>query len=198
MKKILLATTLAALSTTSIAQAATPNVAGGQVNFFGLVTNVSCTVSVDGQGSDSSVYLAPISMSEIAKADTLYKPKSFTIDVSNCLPAATEGQTKTISVNWTGGNLLTGSNNGYLANSNGTSGAENVQFVLSTDSSSTLTNKIIPGASSQPQATATTISGASGGDVSRFTYYVGYVSSAPTEVTPGQLTSYATYEITYE
>ncbi|WP_392560594.1 fimbrial protein [Orbus mooreae] len=199
MKKTLLVTTLAALFSTSMAQAATTGVAGGQVNFFGSVTDVSCTVSVDGQGSDSSIYLAPVSVSEITKADTLYKAKSFTIDVSNCLPAATEGKTKTISVNWTGGNLLEGSNNGYLANSYmELSGATNVQFVLATDSSSTLTNKIIPGDNTQPQATATVISGLAGGDVSRFVYYVGYVSSQPTAVTPGQLSSYATYEITYD
>ncbi|WP_392562610.1 fimbrial protein [Orbus sturtevantii] len=197
MKKVLLATTLATLFATSMAHGATPDVTGGQVNFFGLVTNVSCTISVDGQGSDASVYLAPISINEITKADTLFRPKSFTIDVSNCMPAAEEGKTKTISVNWTGGNLLAGVNNGYLANTHGVLGAQNVQFVLSTDSSSALTNKIIPGDNSQPQANGAIISSANG-DISRFTYYVGYVSSEPAKVTAGQVTSYATYEITYE
>lgn len=199
MKKILLATAVSSLLIASAAQAADTAVSGGQVNFYGQVTDVSCTVSVDGQGSNASVYLAPISKSEFTTGtkDTLLRAKPFTIDVSNCTPAAAEGQTKTIGVEWIGGNLLTGASNGYLANQLEANGAENVQFGLSTTGTSS-GDIIIPGDSSQSKATAQKITGNDGSDVSRFTYYVGYITSNPTSVTAGQVASYATYQITYD
>lgn len=194
MKKILLATAVSSLLIASAAQATT-GVAGGQVNFYGQVTDVSCTVSVDGQGSDASVYVAPVSKSALTAVDTLTKAKPFNIDVSNCTPAAEEGKTKTISVSWIGGNLLAGSSKGYLANTNEIDGATNVQFALSTTATSG--DIIVPGDSAQPAATPSSIS-VSGVDVSRFTYYVGYISSDISDIGPGPLDSYATYQISYD
>lgn len=205
MKKLILSTViLNVFWGMTAANAASTDVGGGQVNFYGKVTDVSCTISVDGQGSDTNVYLAPVTLAEVNNVDAhvYLKPKPFTIDVSKCQAVSESDDTGSnstvdsskLNVRWTGGNLLNKPSNtqqGYLANIE-SSGAKNIQLILST---SDVLEKIIPGESNQALVTADTksVSGSA-----RFKYYIGYITETPKDVTPGVIQSYATYEVSYQ
>ncbi|WP_413482054.1 fimbrial protein [Morganella psychrotolerans] len=204
MKKLIIASAVVAAFGFSMANAASTNVGGGQVDFFGKVTDVSCTISVDGQQSDANVRLAPVSLAEVraAGAHTYLKAKPFIIDVSNCLavdqPVITGGPLTAdkLGINWVGGNLLQNaalSQAGYLANTD-VSGAKDIQLALSINGNASLNGKIVPGAASQRKVTPIV-------DLVRnsaqFTYYVGYATATPATVTTGAVHSYATYEIVY-
>lgn len=199
MKKVFLPLTIALFGITS-AQAATPNAGGGRIDFFGKVTDVSCTISVDGQGSNANVYLAPVTLTEVKGAtnfESFLKPTSFNIDVTNCTSADGDTEaTPTTEVTWSGGNLLTNgtaATTGFLANSE-QNGASNVHLALSTSNTATLTdNKIVPTDANQTKVTGVTIA-----DGARYTYYVGYVTSDKDTATAGVVNSYATYEIAYQ
>lgn len=195
---------IAGMGYCALAQAATPDTDGGRVDFLGKITDTSCSVSVNGQGSDANVYLAPVSLQEVHNrgAGAYLKPKSFTIQLSNCqimegsAETLSEADLRNISVSWVGGNLLQGANEdaGYLANSL-SDGASNIALALSVNGNDTLdkSNKIIPADpdqnSVQPEIGAK--------DVGTFTYYIGYVTQTPKKTTSGPIHSYATYEIRY-
>ena len=159
----------------------------GRVDFAGRVTDISCSVALNGgqHAGSGNVWLAPV-----------------TLALSNCQlrhdgGAASQDEVRRVSVRWVDGFLLTAVGNenaGYLANTL-PDGAQNIYLALSTNDNNTLdkSNKIVPADPQQNQVRLQE-SAVSGG---LFTYYVGYVSPTPKSATSGPITSWATWELVY-
>lgn len=176
----------------------------GNVSFFGRVTDISCTVSVNGQQGPASVWLAPVSLSEIQNhlPGAYLKPQPFTLRLSHCRldsnhDMADNAQLNNVQVRWVAGFITPQVNNenaGYLANTLA-DGARNIYLALAVNDADTLDkgNKIIPGEPNQNQV-AIRKNAVNGGE---FTYYVGYVTQAPHQVTTGPIVTRAIWELIY-
>ena len=178
----------------------------GRVDFAGRVTDISCSVALNGgnNAGSGSVWLAPLSLAEVQDrgAGALMKPQSFTLELSNCQlrhdgGAADSHEIRSVNVRWVDGFMLTAvanENAGYLANTL-PDGARNIYLALSTNDNNTLdkSNKIVP-ADAQQNRVSMVEKSVNGGV---FTYYIGYVSSAPLQATSGPITSWATWELVY-
>lgn len=178
----------------------------GRVDFAGRVTDISCSVALNGgnNAGSGSVWLAPVSLAEVHArgAGAFMKPQSFTLELSNCQlrhdgGAANNDEISTVSVRWIDGftvNTVGNENAGYLANTRA-DGASHIFLALSTNDNNTLdkSNKIVP-ADPQQNRVPLVEKAVSGGV---FTYYIGYVTPAPEKATSGPLTSWATWELVY-
>ena len=100
----------------------------GRVDFAGRVTDISCSVALNGgqHAGSGNVWLAPVSLAEVHDrgAGAFMKPQPFTLALSNCQlrhdgGAASQDEVRRVSVRWVDGFLLTAVGNenaGYLAN----------------------------------------------------------------------------------
>ncbi|WP_434638954.1 fimbrial protein [Klebsiella sp. I138] len=182
------------------------NYDNGRVDFAGRVTDISCSVALNGghNAGSGNVWLAPVSLAEVHDrgAGAFMKPQSFTLELSNCQlrhdgGAADKNEIRAVNVRWVDGFLVTAvanENAGYLANTL-PDGAQNIFLALSTNDNNTLdkSNKIVP---ADPQQNRVPIVEKSvNGGV--FTYYIGYVTPSPEKATSGPLTSWATWELVY-
>lgn len=204
MKNWLLIMLLSVLSYTNASVALEANYDEGKVDFLGKVVDISCEISVNDQGSDANIYLAPISLFEIHNSEggAYMKSKMFTIKLSQCQSVSHNGEMadadlNKISVGWSNGYLVPKTNfetAGLLKNML-TDGAKNINFALSINNSTTLDadNKIVPADPAQLKV----VPKVSDNKDAIFQYYIGYTAEAPKMVTTGLMASYATYEIQY-
>lgn len=122
---------LALISGTLIASSAwgfETNYDRGRVDFAGRVTDISCSVALNGgnNAGSGSVWLAPVSLAEVHDrgAGAFMKPQPFTLELSNCQlrhdgGAADKDEVRMVNVRWIDGfmvNSVSNENAGYLAN----------------------------------------------------------------------------------
>ncbi len=182
------------------------NYDNGRVDFAGRVTDISCSVALNGghNAGSGSVWLAPVSLAEVHDrgAGAFMKAQPFTLELSNCQlrhdgGAAEQSEVRSVNVRWIDGFMVNNVNNenaGYLANTL-PDGARNIYLALSTNDNNTLdkSNKIVP---ADPLQNRVQIK-EKAVDGGVFTYYIGYVSPAPEKATSGPMTSWATWELVY-
>ena len=178
----------------------------GRVDFAGRVTDISCSVALNGgnNAGSGSVWLAPVSLAEVHErgAGAFMKPQPFTLEISNCQlrhggGAADKNAIHLVNVRWVDGftvNAVSNENAGYLRNTRA-DGASHIFLALSTNDNNTLdkSNKIVPADPLQNRVPL--VEKAVDGGV--FTYYIGYVTPSPEKATSGPLTSWATWELVY-
>ena len=174
----------------------------GRVDFNGQVTDISCSVTLNGDNlaDKKGLWLAPVSLAEVYahKAGAFLKPQSFTLELTSCqLGHGKRSEVHTVNVRWIDGFLLNHINkeqSGLLANTLA-DGAQNIYLALSTNDNNTLdsSNKIVPADPLQNQVHWQRISQ----NRAVFTYYVGYVSPTPKKATSGLFSSWATWELIY-
>ena len=178
----------------------------GRVDFAGRVTDISCSVALNGgnNAGSGSVWLAPVSLAEVHErgAGAFMKPQPFTLELSNCQlrhdgGAADKNAIRLVNVRWVDGftvNAVSNENAGYLRNTRA-DGASHIFLALSTNDNNPLakSTKIVPADPLQNRVPL--VEKAVDGGV--FTYYIGYVTPAPEKATSGPLTSWATWELVY-
>jgi major type 1 subunit fimbrin (pilin) len=195
MKKLLLSAVLAtSFGVTGLASAATAATADGSITFNGGVTSSTCTVNVNGSGTNSgTVTLPTVQSSDLNTVGNTTGVTSFTIALTSC-NVATTGVGKTSVVPY----FLPGTNtqsDGNLSNT-ASGGAGGVEIFISKDG--TYANKLNLNAStgtagtgqgSTPSLFSSTLS-------PTFTYYAGYYAVAA--ITPGAVTSSVQFNLSYQ
>ena len=205
-KRLIQLALISGMLITSPASAFETNYDRGRVDFAGRVTDISCSVALNGgnNAGSGSVWLAPVSLAEVHErgAGAFMKPQPFTLELSNCQlrhdgGAADKNAIRLVNVRWVDGftvNAVSNENAGYLRNTRA-DGASHIFLALSTNDNNTLdkSNKIVPADPLQNRVPL--VEKAEDGGV--FTYYIGYVTPAPEKATSGPLTSWATWEHVY-
>ena len=183
---MMLRTLSAALAISAFVAAMPAFAADGTITFNGVIRGQTCTISGNGQGSNFSVALPPISKSALANAGDFAGRTPFSIVLSNCT-AADPGSTGTVATNFEPGpnvNLATGQ---LIVQAGTPNAASNVELTLL---NSDLSKIAVGGSASNSKAVAISNGGAT------LNYYVQYVA-VNGAATPGTVTSTVQYTLVY-
>lgn len=184
-KSVISASVVAILAAASLsAQAAST----GTITFNGELTDTTCEVDINGQGSDATVILPTVGVNQLTASGETTGRTSFNMNISDCV-IGTEGGHAKVSSFFQAGNTVDLST-GRLKNVGGT--ATNVDLQL-LDASNSF-NPINVGNTDQVNNTAYVDIQADG--TAYLPYAVEYYANAQT--TPGTVTSSVVYNLQYK
>ncbi|MBO9357431.1 type 1 fimbrial protein [Bordetella petrii] len=157
----------------------------GKIDFTGKITDVTCTISVDGQGPDATVVLPTVGADTLAAAGQDTGWTGFTIKLSGCTGGPTVA-----GAHFQGGAAAVNSTTNNLVNTDisGT-GAQNVEVRLRQIASNGGGQIIING--SHPQSTAFAFVGG----VAEMRYEAGYYATGP--AVAGDVAASVDYVVAY-
>lgn len=166
---------------------------GGTINFTGKITDVSCTVKLNGQSSTGSVTLPTVSQSNLAKADDVAGLTPFTVSLENCTQngAALTGTSSKASVFFEPGATVNPTTGTLINTSHSPTAATNVDLqVLEGPAFTKLVN-----VGDWTQVTNNTSTQINTTGITKLPYAVRY--HALGTATAGEITSSVVYDINY-
>jgi len=168
----------AALSTSALAQT--------NIDFKGKVVPDSCTITVDGSGTTVNLTDVTVTQMGTASGTVTANEKTFTLNLSGCVPAAGTAQVNSSQAT---------AANGRLTNTTGTGYATGVSLELRSSNGSPLTVTSAPVTS--PVSVATDPGGAISTGSGDINYKVRYYNEAGSSVTPGLVEATAVATVNY-
>lgn len=163
----------------------------GTITFTGELTDTTCEVDINGQGSDANIILPTVGVNELVQAGDITGRTSFNMNLSNCVIGADNAKNK-VATYFQPGSTVDLSTGRLINQSPSTATATNVELQLLDPSNSYAVINI--GNTDQIANTAFTEIKADG--TAFLPYAVEYYAIGQT--TPGPVTSSVVYNLMYK
>ena len=186
MKKSIISTSIFAVF--AIAAFSTQAASTGTITFNGELTDTTCEVDIDGQGSDATVILPTVGVNQLTASGDTTGRTSFNMNISNCVINTKDGHSK-VAAFFQPGNTVDLST-GRLKNVGGS--ATNVDLRLLDASNSYAPINV----GNTDQVNSMTYVDINADGTALLPYAVEYYANAQT--TPGTVTSSVVYNLQYK
>ncbi|UGA53577.1 fimbrial protein [Vibrio sp. VB16] len=164
----------------------------GTISFSGMVTDSTCTVEVDGKGSNATILLPTVSKTVLSAIDATAGKTGFNIVMKDCTLGGTPADTQ-VSTYFEAGPTVD-INTGLLINTIGTGAATNVALQLL---DGTNDKKIEIGRESQTAENSYATVAGTPAATATLPYAVQYIATTGA-ATAGTVTSSVTYNVMYK
>ncbi|HFW6380829.1 fimbrial protein [Klebsiella aerogenes] len=161
----------------------------GTITFNGELTDSTCDVSVNGQGSDANITLPTVSINELTTAGKTTGRTAFNLQLTDCVPGTSGGQSKVSAFFQTGATV--DQSTGRLKNTD-TAGATMVDLQLLDASNSDAVINV----GSTDQVSDMTYTDINADGTATLPYAVEYYANGQT--TAGKVASSVVYNLQYK